>query len=156
MNERIVHNWNQRVSEDDVVYHLGDFCFRGGKQGGNNKAKYWEDQLNGKIIHVKGNHDSNNGTKAIITNAIMEFGGYVVLAQHQPPFMKPEVPEFCDFVICGHVHNLWKHFYNKPTEENMKDPYVINVPVINVGVDCWKFFPVSMDELLAYYHQIIK
>jgi len=151
MNKRIIKNWNQRVSKDDIVYHLGDFCFRGGKQGGTNKARYWENQLNGKIIHIRGNHDSNNGTKAIITNAILEFGGYVVLVQHQPPLMKPEVPEFCDFVLCGHVHNLWKFTYKALIDESS-----INVPIINVGIDVWKFMPVELDEVLSFYNKIIK
>jgi len=27
MNETIIKNWNEVVSKDDVVYHLGDFRF---------------------------------------------------------------------------------------------------------------------------------
>lgn len=31
MNEALIENWNLVVSEDDTVFHLGDFAFGGGK-----------------------------------------------------------------------------------------------------------------------------
>lgn len=52
MNQALIDNWNARVGKDDVVFHLGDFCF------GN--AKVWDSilaQLNGRIHLVLGNHD---------------------------------------------------------------------------------------------------
>lgn len=45
MNNSLIRNWNQRVKKDDLIYHLGDFCFKGGKEGGKNKSLYWEEQL---------------------------------------------------------------------------------------------------------------
>jgi calcineurin-like phosphoesterase family protein len=35
-------------------------------------------------------------------------------------------------MLCGHVHEAWKR----------------HVRVINVGVDVWDFYPVSVDQLL--------
>ncbi|MFA5174699.1 MAG: metallophosphoesterase [Candidatus Pacearchaeota archaeon] len=148
MNETLIRNWNQRIKKDDVVYHLGDFCFRGGIEGGTNKAKYWEDQLNGKIIHIKGNHDPQNSVKSILKVALLEFGNKVVLAKHEPPLMKLEVPEFCDFVLCGHVHEKWKYIWLSDTNDT--------IPIINVGVDIWNFRPVRLDEILVFYDKIMK
>jgi calcineurin-like phosphoesterase family protein len=148
MNRALITKWNQRVESDDVVYHLGDFCFKGGVEGGTNKAKYWEDQLNGKIIHIAGNHDSNNQVVSILRAAILEFGGKIILAQHVPPTMRLEVPDFCDFVLCGHVHEKWKHVWLPDTNDS--------VPVINIGVDQWKFMPVKLSEVMRYYQAIIK
>lgn len=150
MNSKLINNWNQRVKQDDIVYNLGDWCFRGGKEGGSNKAHYWEKKLHGKIIHIAGNHDINNGVKSILMAALLEFGGYQVFAQHRPPMMRPEVPEFCDFALCGHIHNLWKFQYNT------EDPNIVNVPIINVGVDVWNYRPVSMEEIIAFYNKILK
>ena len=28
MNETIIKNWNERVKDEDTVFHLGDFCFK--------------------------------------------------------------------------------------------------------------------------------
>lgn len=148
MNDTIIFNTNQRADGNDVLYHIGDFCFRGGNEGGRTKSQNWEQFILPKIIHLKGNHDENNGTKALITKAIMEFGNKVVFVTHIPPTMSAEVPDFCDFVICGHVHNEWKYLY----DPNGK----IKVPIINVGLDAWKFRIVEITEILALYHQIIK
>jgi calcineurin-like phosphoesterase family protein len=148
MNTSIIRNWNERVKEDDTVYHIGDFCFRGGTKGGKNKARYWEEQLNGKIVHIYGNHDYNNSVSSVLKAALMEFGNKQILVQHVPPLMREEVPAFCDFVICGHMHGKWKHMWL----ENKKD----SIPIINVGVDVWKFRPVRLDEVLAYYYSVLK
>ena len=151
MNAKLIHNWNQRIKPEDTVYHLGDYCFHRGIQGSKTKSQQWEEQMNGKIIHIKGNHDSSNNVKSILTHAVLEFGGYTVLAQHIPPTMCLEVPEFIDFVLCGHLHNTWKHMFLEDTR-NEKIP----IPIINVGVDVWNFKPVSMQEIIVYYERIVR
>lgn len=52
MNSKLIEEWNSIVKPEDVVFHLGDFCFKA-------KAATLEimEQLNGKIVWVRGNHD---------------------------------------------------------------------------------------------------
>lgn len=142
MNEEIVKRWNEIVKPNDLIYHLGDFAFKGVEQ-----CQYWESRLNGKIVHIVGNHDLNNGVKSYITKGMMEFGNKVVFFQHHPPVIPEEIPEWADFVLCGHVHNHWKHKTLK------KLPHI---PIINVGVDVWNFTPVSTNSVLKYYDELIK
>lgn len=54
MNQFYIDTWNKVVSEEDVVYQLGDFYI------GSSKEEYLDilSQLNGKIIFIKGNHDN--------------------------------------------------------------------------------------------------
>ena len=55
MNEAMIANWNRTVGDDDIVFHLGDFCLGG--------AAEWTqilDRLNGKIYLILGNHDLKN------------------------------------------------------------------------------------------------
>ena len=137
MNEEIIKRWNHKVKPNDIVYHLGDFCFKG-------NSKEFEDKLNGKIIHIMGNHDYNNGVKSLIKCCIMEFGNMVFLVQHVPPTMDIEIPEFVDVVLCGHVHQHWKLSFSPDTK----------VPIINVGVDVWNFEPVSIHSILKYIKKI--
>lgn len=152
MNQVIIRNWNQRVKKDDIVYHLGDFCFKGGIQGGKTKSQFWEEQLNGKIIFIKGNHDDNNGVKSLITSCILEFGGKIIYATHVPPNSSEEIdvkykkptPNYVDIILVGHVHEKWKHQWNG------------GIPVINVGVDIWGFKPVRLTEVIVYYDKIMK
>lgn len=136
MDKVLIRNWNKVVSVDDLVYHVGDFSIKG-------KPRKYESKLNGKVVHIKGNHDGNNKTKTCITKCMMEFGGKDVYVVHVPPETKDEIP-ICDFVVCGHIHEKWKYKFVKWCK----------VPLINVGVDVWGFTPVSMLSLLKYYEEI--
>ena len=52
MNEAMIQRWNERVSETDLVLHLGDFSF-----GNKNRIKDIVSRLNGRIWLLLGNHD---------------------------------------------------------------------------------------------------
>lgn len=52
MNERIIETWNNQVSDDDTVYHLGDFAF-----ANYTKVREYLSQLKGNKIFLIGNHD---------------------------------------------------------------------------------------------------
>ena len=47
MNETIISNWNNTVRQDDIVFHLGDFCL-----GGSAEWTKILDRLNGKIYLI--------------------------------------------------------------------------------------------------------
>ena len=50
MNKELIKKWNNVVSKNDIVYHLGDFCF-------SNTPSDFLKQLRGKVILIMGNHD---------------------------------------------------------------------------------------------------
>ena len=52
MNEDMITKWNAVVGKDDIVWHLGDFCF-----GCKERIKEIVPRLNGRINLVLGNHD---------------------------------------------------------------------------------------------------
>lgn len=137
MNEEIIRRWNEKVGHEDLVYHLGDFSFKGQEN-----AKKFESRLNGSIVHLMGNHDRNNGVKTYITHAIMEWGGIVIYATHRPPeefqegTIETDLISVCDLILCGHVHNNWKY-------KKILDKYCINV-----GVDVWGFEPITIHSIL--------
>ncbi len=55
MDETMIANWNRVVGENDIVFHLGDFCM-----GGSTKWTNVLNRLNGKIYLIIGNHDMKN------------------------------------------------------------------------------------------------
>ena len=55
MNETLIENWNRVVGQDDIVFHLGDFCM-----GGSHEWTKILNRLNGKIYLILGNHDLKN------------------------------------------------------------------------------------------------
>ena len=110
MNLMLIKNHNERVKLEDIVFHVGDFCFT---SGNNSKLKYyeWEDQLNGKIIHILGNHDKQNKIKGALNTATYQFEGFNIFMRHIPPKDESEIPEGVDIFVCGHVHSLWKSMW---------------------------------------------
>src|SRR5574344_2194046 len=53
MDEALIHNWNNRVSNNDTVYIVGDLCYRSAKDS----CEYLS-RLNGNKKLIIGNHDS--------------------------------------------------------------------------------------------------
>ena len=56
MNEYIINRWNSIVSENDIVYHLGDVGF-----GSTEELRKLVGRLNGTKILIRGNHDYKRG-----------------------------------------------------------------------------------------------
>ena len=138
MNKTIITNHNNRVKHDDIVFFLGDFCFRnskGGKEGEGNidKAEHYLKQLNGRFVFIRGNHDNNNSLKTCIKSAVIEFGGQEIFLCHNPADCNTKYK--INFV--GHVHQNWK-------VQKVK-----GCMLINVGVDVNNFMPVKFDEIMS-------
>ena len=49
--------------------------------------------------------------------------------------------------LCGHVHRAWK------TKEQKMQGY--NAVSINVGVDVWNYYPVSLNEIIEVYNKVV-
>jgi calcineurin-like phosphoesterase family protein len=54
MDAALIARWNETVSPDDTVYHLGDVCFRNSRSIGD-----YIGRLNGAIHLIRGNHDAD-------------------------------------------------------------------------------------------------
>lgn len=137
MNETIIRNHNSRVHKEDTVFFLGDFCFRnspGGKVGEGNlqKAEYYINQLNGRFVFIKGNHDRNNSLKTPIERVIIRYGGKKICLVHNPIHADPTYP----ITLCGHVHEKW--LIRALTDTSI---------IVNVGVDMWGFKPITYEEI---------
>lgn len=146
MNRTLIKNWNTRVEKDDIVYHNGDFCFRnsaGGKKGEGMavKAREWEEKLNGRIIHIKGNHDRNNSVKTIIERIVIKYGPHYINIVHNPE----DYDTAFKINFVGHRHNKWKF---RRIFSPIDDKYI---DLINVGVDVWDFKPVTFEEIYRDY-----
>ena len=131
MNQTIQDNWNALISEDDIVYNLGDYIF-----------KVEEDEwfrLNGRQILIRGNHDRYSATKLKEKFGIevihkkpikISYNGHDIKLMHSPVHKENNCVNFC-----GHVHDMWKY------EDG----------VYNVGVDNHDFRPILLDEAINRY-----
>jgi len=143
MNETIIRNWNSIVKPEDTVFHIGDFIFYKGKESpeGTTKAIAIQDQLNGTIIHIEGNHDKNNTVKAIIRSCIIKLGGMTMFLVHNPEYANKRYP----INLVGHVHEQWL------TRSNGKHSMCINV-----GMDMHNFRPIDVNTILKIYNKNLK
>ena len=52
MHQMIIEHWNSIVGEEDIIFHLGDVCYKEAQN-----YIYLMNRLNGKKHLVLGNHD---------------------------------------------------------------------------------------------------
>jgi calcineurin-like phosphoesterase family protein len=145
MGIRLISNWNARVKPEDEVYLIGDV-----HMGNKAYIPHHVNQLNGKIILIKGNHDlhrSGNLWNQFKQSKISEYhdelyledSGIRLYLRHEPRMdWKPD--ERAQYHLTGHVHNAWRRVGN----------------IINVGVDVWNYQPVTLTELLVAPEDQIK
>lgn len=99
MNEKLVQYWNETISKDDIVFHLGDFAFCGPT-----KVREIKEQLNGKIILIKGNHDYDSTLKLfdnVFDQLLLNLNGDLVYLNHYPFASFPENY----YQLLGHIHS---------------------------------------------------
>lgn len=143
MDAGLIENWNKRVTEEDDVYVLGDFCFKGVK-----KAVVYLSHLNGRIHLIRGNHDRFMGQATF-----QEWVQFKRLVSYEGWYKQFEdngrEVVLCHFPIMywdgmddrGSYH-LYGHMHSRP---NMQHPHK---DAFNVGVDVNNYMPVTLDELL--------
>lgn len=141
MNEALINNWNNVVSEGDTVYHLGDFAL-----GDKSLIPNFLSRLNGYIYLIMGNHDNwdimNNLWRhprfiSLTWEQVIKVGKKTIIMNHFPFGSLPDPLSNNPIIqLHGHVHstpdNPWLHFDNQ----------------YDVGVDNNNFTPVNLYDLL--------
>jgi calcineurin-like phosphoesterase family protein len=127
MDETLISNWNKVVKEDDIVYHLGDFCL--------GSVEHYLVRLKGHITILKGDHDRQ----------------WVGL--HRDSILRIEPPELIDeygndrmIVLCHYAMRSWYkshyaswHLFGH--HHGKLPPYGLS---FDVGVDAWNYYPASL------------
>lgn len=138
MNEALVANWNNTVSNQDIVYHLGDFSFLRPE-----RAEQYLNRLKGKEIHlIRGNHDSK-GICALprwksVNDclSISDSGQHIVLCHYAMRTWNRSLHG--SLMLYGHSHGR----------------LVGNNQSLDVGVDCWNYAPVRLSEIRKRMSQL--
>lgn len=136
MNEIMFNNWQELIQPDDKVFFLGDWVC--GCEKKYTIGQTIHDQLNGKKIFIKGNHDTQiekyTNIKVIEGRIKVEYNGINIMMSHRPIWEHdPEI----DIYIHGHIHNDSR----VQLLENMK----------NVSVDVTDFKPVHIDQIIREF-----
>lgn len=114
MNEQLIKNWNQVVTEEDEVYFLGDFAMRGSTI----EVKKILQQLKGRKYLIRGNHDKwlfKESTKELLDLfeevhhqcLVLKLDNKKLFLQHKIPLqLYGKIPKNCDFFVYGHTHGV--------------------------------------------------
>ena len=142
MDEELVRRWNERVGPDDAVYHLGDFTLGG-------KAAALFNRLNG-VIFVLGNHwhhDRRWLPRGFGRTPWPSASGWGV--EILPPMVVLEFEGVPPVVLCHYPLAVWdrRHFGAWHVHGHSHGKYQGEGLVLDVGVDCWDFYPVSLEEV---------
>ena len=143
MNETIISNWNNTVRQDDIVFHLGDFCL-----GGSAEWTKILDRLNGKIYLIMSNHDLKNIRQGysdrfeyVAMQMHIEIGKHRIYLNHYP-------------FLCfdGGYNDVWQLFGHVHTRKNNTGIDAARLQYLyptqyDVGVDNNNFTPVSFQQV---------
>ena len=147
MDQYIIARWNERVSEDDTVYILGDICHRNSRD-----SSWYLKQLKGHKILILGNHDNpilkNKSARSCLDKVdkmmqVVDEKRQITLCHY--PIVEWNAYFHGSWHIYGHIHN--KTSKNGIAYKQIKDFYS-NLPAYNCGVDVCAFEPRTLDELI--------
>ena len=145
MNETLIANWNYVVGENDIVFHLGDFCLGG--------AAEWTkllDRLNGKIYLILGNHDLKNIRQGFIQRFEHVALQMFIMVDKQKMYLA-HYPFLC---FEGGYKDVWQLFGHVHTRKNNTGIDAERLRYLyptqyDVGVDNNDFKPMSFEQVKA-------
>ena len=144
MDRVLIENWNQKITNRDTVYILGDLFWD------KDTAQRYLPLLRGKKILVTGNHDADWIKASGICDAFQQvnpylqinFQGHVLTLCHYPmlEWKNSRGNEHrVGYLIHGHIHNRTEAMY----EPLFRHPFALNA-----GVDINHYAPVTLEELV--------
>jgi calcineurin-like phosphoesterase family protein len=142
MHDDLIHKWNSVVDKGDTVFHLGDFSYKGSAE----KVDRILEQLNGEIIFIKGNHESDlmkskaRGTHLIEERIELNIEGVnrLIVLDHYP-MLAWNKSHSGSIQLFGHVHG---GLSNKGVIDHRWNQ-------MDVGIDATKLFrPINAEEVL--------
>jgi len=160
MEETLVNNWNNKVTKDDVVYILGDFCW--------STEPDWIrilDKLNGEKVLIRGNHDLKHPS-AELKKRFRQICDYKEITDHRRRIIMSHYPIMFYrasygkdvWHFCGHTHNHTNEEYKRQKYvwdlvTNRKEDFDNRAHIVNVGcmMDYMDYTPRTADELIAWW-----
>ena len=126
MREQFLYLWNKKVPVDGVVFHCGDFAF-----AEKDEVADILNRLNGRIVLIQGNHDSESKREArcwlhlfeevhqLLRIHVMDHGQSITLCHY--PMVVWDRSHNGSWMLHGHCHGT------------LKNPHGL---ILDVGVDC--------------------
>ncbi len=145
MDEVLISNWNEVVSPQDIVFHLGDFCF--------GRDKEWIEilkRLNGTKYLILGNHDIKKiANSSQIQDYFADINMQMRVVVDKQKILLNHYPFLC---FEGGYQNVWQLFGHVHSSKHStgldKERLVHLFPTqYDVGVDNNNYRPVSFSQV---------
>lgn len=154
MGKQLIHNWNETVSKDDIVFVLGDtFWFNDSRS-----IKKILDQLNGTIYLIPGNHDDFATYHRVDDPRIHLCEDVTVLwLDSQDGRWDKKLYELwlCHYPMMTWPHRergamqLFGHIHSQEGEnEGVDQDLPLHKNQMDVGVDRWGYKPILFEDIL--------
>ena len=151
MNEEILFWINQKVAQDDILIHLGDWSF-----GGFDSIKQFRDRIICKNVHlVLGNHDHHiQRNKDNVQSLFSSVHEYLYLEVRRPGVTKKDAMDRYAFVCMHYPIASWNNMNNGvihlhghvhlPPQQRLA-----RGKAMDVGIDGNQYEPIGLDEILS-------
>lgn len=147
MNETLISNWNSKVKNTDVVYHLGDVIFSHKKDVTLNLLR----RLNGTKHIVWGNHDKYKNL--ILEAGFIDCGS---LSEITIPLGGNNLTQ--KIVLCHYPMVSWNGAFHGVIHLHGHVhgtlPFDKTLNRMDVGVDNVNFFPVNIHDINEKFRQM--
>lgn len=152
MNANICYEINEKVMQDDILFHLGDFSF-----GGLDNVKEFRNKIMCKNVHlILGNHDQHierdhNNLKHLFSS-VQEYL-YLDVRMYNDPVKKTKLVMQQDFVLMHYPIQSW----NRMNHGSIHLHGHVHLPphrrigkgkMMDVGVDGNQMEPISILEVM--------
>lgn len=142
MNQVMVDNWNSVVSNNDLVYHLGDFSYK----TSTNAIIHIMESLNGKIILLKGNHDGQtlkanskiHRFESVHDRVEFEYNNQYFVLDHYPIWS-------WNHKFHGAIH-LHGHIHGEKSD--------ISGNILNISCEMTGYRPLSIIEVMNRFNDV--
>lgn len=132
MNKSLIKNWNKKVNKRDTVLFLGDLSLSSKSRS----RGFLEDNLNGKKLCIKGNHDDLTISNGFMESYTINYQGFDFYCCHRPK----DIPDhWSGWSLTGHHHN----------NNVIKYPFINQQDkIVNCSVELIQYEPISMEEII--------
>lgn len=150
MDKSIIKNWNDVISNDDIVFILGDFCWK----MGSSQIKHYISRFKGNKILILGNHDKGKYPDLTV------YDGFVNIKVTDPDGVDGYEKGYQRLTLCHYPmlswyqshRGAWQLFGHIHSGRNSTSMDYIRLrdklgSQLDVGVDAHDYTPISYNEV---------
>jgi calcineurin-like phosphoesterase family protein len=139
-NEVILARHNEVVRPGDIVYNLGDYALKTTAE----MALNYRRRFFGNLYYILGNHDS-------VAKEMYRLDPKCFVWMEKYETIKPKIDGIPPILLCHYAMRTWpgshKGHWQLYGHSHGMLPELPSLLAFDVGVDCWDFRPVSIEQV---------